>query len=670
MPRADLVALTADDLATLSTRGYVNEVRRELEGRITGQLTESADGAISVQWSDNLKTELAAGAMLRQGKCSCGRPAVCKHLVRLVMLYQKQAPAETAEAAIPTEPWDPGTISDEELGKHFKPAALAKIRTQFDFGIMAELMRASRPVARFQLPVCTVRFFLPGDLRYTRCDCAKPAPCEHVPLAVWAFRQLPADKRAGTVTAGTAAPELPQDLLPTLETTLLEYAEQGISGAGKGWCDRLTRLQQRCLSADLAWPAEIVAELLTQQECYNNHDARFDPGIIASRVGELILRTDAIRTPPADLPQLLIRGTSDDKEIPLGKGTFWGLGVGIEIGRKSIEATAYLYDCKTSGMMVASRQFTDLASDDGSSFRSFGGVGRQVALLGYGISFHTLGMGELLIQSGRRSPAGRWLNTRGNGTITPQTLFNWHEILPPTYAEEFAEIEDRFATLPPSALRPRRAAEDFHVLRIAQVQAARFDPVSHCVQAILVDGKGKQALLSHPWTSRGKSGAETLLARLTNTASKILFVAGRVQRSAQGLIIHPTAVVFEENGVRSTLQPWIEQKEETTQEQQAEDAVDPASGDVLAQYIQQLLVQIGELWVLGLGRVDPIATKSWQSLQTQGEALGFSRLTRRVEKLTKALEERLHTSRWNPRAAAEATLELAGLARLAQDIVA
>src|SRR5262249_8123730 len=231
---------------------------------------------------------LPANATLAGGKCSCNAIGTCKHLVRLVLLYQRQAAPPP-----PTEPWDPGATSDNELGHHYRPAALKKLRHQFDTGVLAELVRGTRPVARFHVPLCTVRFLVPGDLRYTHCDCAKAAPCDHVPLAVWAFRHLDPQRRAGIVAAGAAAPPVAPDLLSSLDETLVEFASQGISGAGMGWTDRLARLEEKCRSADLVWPAELLAELIHQQECYAGHDARFDPQRVADRLGELVVRLDA-----------------------------------------------------------------------------------------------------------------------------------------------------------------------------------------------------------------------------------------------------------------------------------------------------------------------------------------------------------------------------------------
>ena len=73
-----------------------------------------------------------------------------------------------------------------------------------------------------------MRFLVPGDPRYTKCDCADPAPCPHVPLAVWAFRLLAPETPSGLVTTATKAAPLDQGLYRLIEETLEEYAEFGV----------------------------------------------------------------------------------------------------------------------------------------------------------------------------------------------------------------------------------------------------------------------------------------------------------------------------------------------------------------------------------------------------------------------------------------------------------
>ena len=85
--------------------------------------------------------------------------------------------------------------------------------------------------------------------------------------------------------------------------------------------------------------------------------------------------------------------------------------------------------------------------------------------------------------------------------------------------EDFAELDARLSALPPSSLRPRRVAEDFHILPIAAVESAGFDAATQTVKALLTDAPGRRVRLLHGYTSRGHDGAEALLAKLTAAAA-------------------------------------------------------------------------------------------------------------------------------------------------------
>jgi hypothetical protein len=660
MPRADLLALSDDDLAALATRGKVNEARRDLDAGVTGRLRESEDGAVRAEWSDGRVSEVPAGATLRKGRCSCGSVEPCRHLVRLVLLYQR----ENVIPATASEPWDPGAIPDGELAKHFRPSTLDKVRKTFDAGVLAELVRSPRPVARFHVPACHVRFLVPGDLRYARCDCAKPAPCEHVLLAVWAFRRLEADKRAGIVTAGTAGPPATADLLDAIEEAMRGLAGQGISGADKNTSARLSRLASRCEQADLAWPASIVQELQQQQEAYRDHDARFDPRRVADLAGELLVRLDAIRNDTGAVPQLLVRGTGGDREVKLGYCEFVGLGCGVRVGRKGVEVAAYLYDGKSGAVVALTRQMADGDKPD-DELRSFAALGGHVALKG--ASFADVGTAVVQLQGGRRTAGHELLPGRTGASVLVQDRFSWEEVQPPVLAEEFAELEDRLSGLPPSSLRPRRLTEDFHVLYVKEARAARFDAASHTVQAILVDAAGKRALLEHPYTTRGAAGAEALLARLTAGPGELRFVSGHVRRAMRGLVIHPVCLVWEHGGKRTALQPWVKRGQPASRDGEPAELPRKAE-DPLLDYLAQLQDELGELYLLGLARADAMAAGRVRELARRGEAVGFARLAARVAALAEALEQKAHTLRWDARPATEVVLELSALARLAQDV--
>jgi hypothetical protein len=435
MPRTDLLSLSTDDLARLSTRGWVNAARKELDdGRVTGQLTETPEGGVAVRWSDGRVSEVPAGSALGAGRCSCNEGRVCKHLVRLVLLYQRQG--HTAETAVaPTGPWDPGSISDDELARDCAPKVLARARQLFAAGVLVELVRAVQPVARFHLPVCTVRFLLPHQPAYARCNCARPAPCEHVALAVWAFRQLPAGQRSGIVSAGAVAQAVSATLLDALDTALMDFAEQGVSGAGKSTY-RLARLIRQCEAADLVWPGEVLRDLLAQLECYTAHDARFDPGLVASLVGELAIRTDPLRSDTGALPQLLVRGGSGDRPAEIEAGEYWGLGCGVRTRRRGVELAAYLYDRKSGNVGAITHEVPDPAEPGQEGLPCFARLAERSAVYGLTTAtFHAVAAGILKLPGGKRTARcellpGRAQKGRPGPVLLSQEQLAWEEIDP------------------------------------------------------------------------------------------------------------------------------------------------------------------------------------------------------------------------------------------------
>ena len=174
-----------------------------------------------------------------------------------------------------------------------------------------------------------------------------------------------------------------------------------------------------------------------------------------------------------------------------------------------------------------------------------------------GTSFAVLGAGQLLIRGGKRDASHRLTTGRADATVQPQT-FTWEKLRPPVLVEEFAELDARLSALPPSSLRPRRVAEDFHVCKVASVEAVEFVVAAQTVQAIVIDERGQSAWLEHPYTSRGRTGAEALLAKLRQSPEQLRFISGSVRRSARGLLIQPVCLAFQDGDKRLAVQPWID----------------------------------------------------------------------------------------------------------------
>lgn len=663
MPRDDLLHIAPDDLAALTNRGTVKRAQRELEQKeVTGELAEADDGTVTAKWSDGVTCTLPGGKTISDGRCTCPATELCRHVVRTVLAYQLRTGNAAAPAQV-TAPWNPGEITDEELTKYFKPLALGQARSQFEKGLLVELVKSHKPTARFHDLACTLRFQVRGDVRYVHCDCAASPPCVHVPLAVWAFRQLPAEKDAGILSTQQHALPVPTAVLNQIDEVILEGAETGLAAAGHPWRDRLARLEIASRDAALIWPAEIVAELIHQYERYAEHDARFAPEQFAELVGELLIRGDAIRNNTGVVPQLLIRGTASDHWTDLSSARFIGVGCGVRMGRREATVTAYLQDANSGSMVAVSRAFVDPPADAAEEPKPFWQLARTPVVKG--ASYVQLGAGQLLTSGGRRATDHHLVLGRAKVTVTPQN-FAWESLRPPVFGECFADIRARLGVLPPATLRPRRVAEDFHACPLTGVEAAMFRHDTQTIEAILVDARGGRALMRHPFTSRGSEGAERLLARLTTSPSGLRFIAGSMRLGGDTLLIEPVALVWD-GPTRSVLQPWVDRLDDepggTSLEQE-----DGASVDPVEAWTRELLASVGALFVIGLHRADASTLRVWRELTERAEQLGLARLRVLIGRVVAGLAEKIASTRWQSRSTAVSLLELAVLARASQEL--
>jgi len=672
--RADLLALTAADLAALTNPGTVKRARRELdEAEVTGTVHESPAGEVSVIWSDGPRCEVPAGATLVRGSCTCAALALCRHLIRAVLQYQFQHQVTTAVAEdaapvpLPSGPWNPGDITDPQLKALYDPRgqAFSHIKALYNKGILAEVVRSSKPTVRLHQPAAVVRFMVPHDARYTHCDCAEPAPCKHVPLAVWAFRLLPPDQPFGVVNTGGRAAPVPAEVLDEVAALTVELAEAGFSGATQQWADRLTRLEVRLRAEGLTWPADAVGELIEQRQRYANNDALFAPDRVAEVVGELLVRRAAIANDTGELPQQLIRGTGQEGVGNLGKCRLLGLGTGVTVGRHEVELVTYLIDTETGGVAVISKEFADPKPETKQEPKTFPELARHVAAKGE--TFAALGGGELLTDGGKRTVAGRLTFTRVNLSVKPQD-FKWEALKPPVAVDTFAEVAARLAALPPAALRPRRAAEDFHVLPVAAVTDAGFDVPSQTVRATLTDSAGGVAHLRHPFTTRGRTGAERLLAALADSTTVLKFVAGPVRRRASGgLLVSPVCCAFEKDGARFAVQPWIDGAKDEAKGGGERVAAEPVVSPI-HEVFRQLHAETEEVFLVGLRRAGPDVAKRWRELHRRAESVGLTRVGELIGSVAEGLDLRAHVVRWDSAPTAGVLLELCALARLARDV--
>jgi hypothetical protein len=661
MTRTDILALTPDDLAAWTNRGTVKRSQRDLEsGEFKFDFTESPDGSWTAQWSDGVTCTFPANKVAREGACTCPATEMCRHLVRSLLAYQKLK-ADDHGPKPSSESWNPGDITDDQLTASLSKTALAQARQRFAEGLLIELVRSSKPTARIHQLSHTIRFQVPGDVRYTQCDCAEPAPCSHSAIVVWAFRLLAPQLTAGLVSTQAQKFTAPTDLLDEMNNALLELAELGFAGAPPAWRDQLRRLENRCLQTGLAWPAQILADLVLQYERYTSHDALFTPQRAVELAGELLIRSDAIRSDTGSVPQLLIRGSSADRQTDIGSARYIGLGCRVQQNRKSVELVTCLQDADSGSLAIVSREFA-APTEAAETTKEYWQLAQTSVVKGCPMA--SLAAGQLLTQGSKRTAEGRLIIGRARASVNPQN-FSWDQLRAPVLAEDFAELRARLGLLPPASLRARHLADDFHVCPIAAVQNVRFDEAAQQLEALLVDHRGENAKLVHPYSSPARQGFERALFQL-HQQDQLCYVSGQIRTTVRGLVIFPVGLVFQNASGRYLVQPWID-RESTPGTSTSIPHNQEAAAPLTTSYPGQIQEALSELLLLGLRRSDARTAEAWKELHRQGEATGYHRLANILQHLVEQLDQKTRSTQWNPIPASHTVLSLLITTRFAQD---
>ncbi|RCS49466.1 hypothetical protein DTL42_13155 [Bremerella cremea] len=678
MHRTDLLVLTPDDLAAITNRGTVKRAQKEIESESPTCELEEQDGALIFTWSDGITCRFPEGKTIHDAICSSGSLGVTRHIIRSVLAYQRLAaagpesqnldePTAAAEeppvATLLTAPWDPGTFTDEDLIARFRKAVVTKARKKFEEGVLVELTRGAKPTARFLDQACTVRFLVPGDLRYVHADCAESLLPTWVPLAVWAFRELPQDQLAGLISIQNADLPTPTELLANLDDILLELYRAGLSNVGSSWSGRLMRIETDLRGEGLVWPAELVADLLQQHQLYQQHDARFEPLTVLNVVGELIARTRAIRRATKAVPQPLIRGSKSDRPTEIASGRMIGVGLDVQAGRQHVTLSAYLQDAESGSVVTVERTFADPDPDLGETPRSFSDLAETI--VSRGTSLASLGSSQLLFKSGKRTPSGVLILPRGasNVSTNPQS-FQWEQLKPPFAAESIAQLRARFDSLPPSYLRPRRRTENLHALSVVAVEEVTFDVAHQRLRAELRDVYGDTAQLTYPFHSRGSAGFDALFDTLQKQGDQIRFVCGHVHSVGRSLEIHPICLVLDDGNHRIGILPALPNGGLNLDPSATASKRTTGERSVLDEFLAELRSTLGDLLVTGVASIDD---RTWSELTDAGRQLGFTRLTIPMGKLAEALAARSNRLDWEDTAATSQARELFLLARIAME---
>jgi SWIM zinc finger len=556
MSRADLLALTPASVAALANLGLVKRAQREIEAGKAPALDEDAGGTVTGTFEDGVITKIPPGVPLRDAPCSCGSSTVCRHRVAVVLAYpawHAGPGAQRAPAAPAAEEWSPACFTDDQLaalvGKRVMTRAQALLRS----GVVIELEGGTNPVAK--LPTCAVRFHVPRDLAYARCDCQTSIACEHVVVAAWAFRQAeaagtppPCTVELGTKTSRAASADAAplEEALRLAEHVIVE----GVSNLGDADKPRFARARASLSKAGLLWPGALVDDLEMALEAYRSRSARYRTADAVFLLASLEARARAV-SKNAALPPRFLLGSDEARETSLDHVRLVSLGARVEADGDRREASVYLADPDSGVVLVASREFVPPADATPKPEPEEGPALARRIITGR-VTLGALARGQLVTRAAKRH-ANHALSlgtTRTGQTSVAPSAGDWDCLPAGLLVRSVEALAEDLRSRPPRLLRPRTLAAQMKVLALepGAVLELAYRPGDQELVAVLgltdtSTGETAQVRLVRRFARTGPSALDAIAKALQSTSPAPRFVAGDVRLGSHGLEIDPTAIV-------------------------------------------------------------------------------------------------------------------------------
>ncbi|MGW4227716.1 hypothetical protein ACWEF9_00255 [Streptomyces sp. NPDC004980] len=551
--RADLLALTPDTLTALANRGLVKRATKEVDAGAVPTVTTDPDRTVRGSFDDGTTASLPPGAGLDSGACSCAAPGVCRHLITLVLAYQRTAAAPedgTGPAPDPRPdadpgtgtgtapgPWSPAALDDDALAQAFGAPVLAAARRTFERGYGARVHHPTpdRPEPWVELPTCTVRFPVPGEIAYALTDAVAALRGEVVTLAVWAFRAAASASADGgaldTVQVGGRPTARPAGGGPSLDDAAGladELLLSGVAHAGPVLGGALVRVGEALAADSLHWPAGAVAELVDQLSSYTARGADYRPELVAALLTEIHARRAA-----AALPSVL--GVRESGETRLRRVRLTSLGCRVRATGEGAAAEVYFAHPGAAAVLVLHKRW---AAADGQEL-----TGHRLSTRRHlGTTLGSLATGNMVSESARRT-ASRALAISGSRvgatSVTPVAT-SWTELPESLLARDLAALVAAWEGRPPRLIRPRVEAESMRVVSLSEVEHVGYDPAEQRLEAVVRDEAGNRALVGSGYRSVCPGALDALGGALEEGATHI---SGSVHLTGGEIRIDPVAVL-------------------------------------------------------------------------------------------------------------------------------
>ncbi|WP_152048757.1 SWIM zinc finger family protein [Aureimonas psammosilenae] len=530
MARRDLLELTDDGLAQIGNAGLLKRSLRELEAGTVPTLAETADGTIEARFADGTLTRLPPGALLDGATCTCPSSGVCRHRIMLAVTYR--AANAASRAANAAETWDPADLDLESFEAALGPAARADLHRLLAARQTVRLDRGRPPAAH--LPMASVRFLVPDEIAYARCDCAQEEGCAHVALAIRAFRASggAGEAAVGGAPATAAAPSV-DALRGACDAVVQGLLRAGVvaGSAAHAGALALAEAEARRLGASqILLALEALAE---QVASYERRSARHDEREVLMLIVDLHARTHAI-----DMPEAL--GCGEPFETAMTRSRLVSLGARLRGEGAAIRAGVLLADSDTGATVLLERLLSPRPGDRGLLAANLAG-----RLLAPALPLVGTARGQILTSVAHRRADGLLRLGRGSGGQTQLVPRGPEATLPPALAVTRVDaVVEALAARPFLFLRARRRVADTHVFPVGEVLGQSWSAGSQSWYAAvrLPDGGGILHL-ERPFDSGAPNAATVLAAALDGHWGPLRSVTGPVRVEAGALVCDPWSLV-------------------------------------------------------------------------------------------------------------------------------
>lgn len=523
MPRADLLALSEDGLVQLANAGLVKRGLRDLAAGQGPVLTETADGTIEARFADGILTRLAASRSPGEASCTCPASGMCRHRVSLVLAYRQSAMA--GAPAAPSALWDPGTLDVEALEASWSAAGRSEMKRLRAAPLTVTLDHGAVPVAR--LPMATVRFLVPGDIAYARCDCTTALRCPHVALAIHAFRAA-AGAREATLSGESAPDEDTDALTAAVDAVLSRLLAEGIVAGMAGLGRVLDQARAAAGARGATWLALALEELAEQVAAYESRSARHEEDRVLALAGEIFARTRA-----SDRASAL--GLGEAMEVPMAKTRLISLGARVTVQGPELTAKLLLADTDTGTVMQLERRF---AAQPGEERLTTDAI--RMRPFTTGLPIEGAARGQILTAAARRrADGGLMLGAGGRGRTLLMPRAALQELPAPLQVAALAPVAVGLAARAPSFLRPRSRVLDVHVFEVSAVLGQAWAPGAQQWHAAVALPCGSTLHLERRYDAAAPWALEVLFATAAGEHGPIRQLAGPIRLEGGMVICDP-----------------------------------------------------------------------------------------------------------------------------------